>query len=242
MEPCFHSTSKHHLVYNTRGISLPRHISSWNIHSHSSGQARGASSLDQDINTDCCCRCYTPHCTSEIRACRSQSQFRMCGINILHLSCPSQHPTIPSPEQTCSWLSRLVYSFMDPVIIKALRRPNLPYEDLPPLADYDDAEYLTKRSLQVGSCPFRTACIDSVTVQYLDPTIITKRQHVFYALLRIFAREFTIMALLVMLRSVLSFASPIGVKYLLGYAIIKNRFSRLNDMQVSRNWWSGCLF
>ncbi|KAE9402019.1 P-loop containing nucleoside triphosphate hydrolase protein [Gymnopus androsaceus JB14] len=111
-----------------------------------------------------------------------------------------KHPTSPSPEQTCSWLSRLVYSFMDPVIINAYKVPTLPHEDLPPLADYDHAEYLTKRSFR-----------------HLDPTIVIKRQHVFFALVRIFAQELIVMAILTVLMSLLSFVSPIGVRYLLRY-------------------------
>ncbi|KAE9397830.1 P-loop containing nucleoside triphosphate hydrolase protein [Gymnopus androsaceus JB14] len=111
-----------------------------------------------------------------------------------------KHPQVPNPEQTCSLLSRLLFVFLDPIIIKAYFSPNLPYEDLPPLSDTDYAGYLKKKSFR-----------------YLDPTIIVKRRNAFFSLLRVFAKEFTILSVLVVLQSILDFATPIGVKNLLGY-------------------------
>ncbi|KAF9030066.1 P-loop containing nucleoside triphosphate hydrolase protein [Rhodocollybia butyracea] len=111
-----------------------------------------------------------------------------------------KHPREPTPEQTCSLLSRLVFGFMDTVVMKAYRSPSLPYEDLPPLSDYDYAEYLKKRSFR-----------------YLDPTIIVKRRNVFFSLVRVFAMDFTVLSIIVVLQSVLDFATPVGVNMLLGY-------------------------
>ncbi|KAE9384990.1 P-loop containing nucleoside triphosphate hydrolase protein [Gymnopus androsaceus JB14] len=111
-----------------------------------------------------------------------------------------KHPQVPNPEQTCSLLSRLLFVFLDPIIIKAYFSPNLPYEDLPPLSDSDYAGYLKKKSFR-----------------YLDPTIIVKRRSVFFPLVRVFAKEFTVLSVLVVLQSILDFATPIGVKGLLGY-------------------------
>ena len=56
----------------------------------------------------------------------------------------------PSPEQTCSWASLWFYSFMDPTILRAYRLPHLPFDELPPLADYDHAKNLIKRSYPVS--------------------------------------------------------------------------------------------
>ncbi|KAJ4477282.1 hypothetical protein J3R30DRAFT_3657757 [Lentinula aciculospora] len=111
-----------------------------------------------------------------------------------------KHPKPPNAEQTCSILSRLTFAFMDTVIIKAYHSPSLPYDDLPPLADYDHAEYLKKKSFR-----------------HLDPTIVTKRRNAFFSLVRVFTWEFSILSVLVLLQAVLDFATPIGVKNLLGY-------------------------
>ncbi|KAJ3929467.1 MAG: hypothetical protein NXY57DRAFT_1016596 [Lentinula lateritia] len=111
-----------------------------------------------------------------------------------------KHPKTPNPEQTCSILSRLTFAFMDSVIFKAYYSPSLPYEDLPSLADYDHAEYLKKRSFR-----------------HLDPTIVTKRRNAFFSLVRVFTWEFSVLSVLVLLQSVLDFATPVGVKNLLGY-------------------------
>ncbi|PPQ74166.1 hypothetical protein CVT26_006770, partial [Gymnopilus dilepis] len=56
---------------------------------------------------------------------------------------PTTTETEPNPEQTASLFSFMVYSFLDPIIFEASRVPHLPYERLPPLADYDRAGYLT---------------------------------------------------------------------------------------------------
>ncbi|KAE9393212.1 P-loop containing nucleoside triphosphate hydrolase protein [Gymnopus androsaceus JB14] len=111
-----------------------------------------------------------------------------------------EHPKVPSSEQTCSLLSRLTFAFMDSIIMKAYRSQRLWYEDLPPLCDYDYAEYLKQRSFR-----------------YLDPTIVTKRRNIFFSLIRVFAKEFAVLAALVVLQSVLDFATPVVIKNLLGY-------------------------
>ncbi|KAE9400658.1 P-loop containing nucleoside triphosphate hydrolase protein [Gymnopus androsaceus JB14] len=110
------------------------------------------------------------------------------------------NPKIPNPEQTSSLLSWLMYSFMDSVILKAYRSPNLVYEEIPPLSDSDYADYLKKQSFR-----------------YLDPTIVVKRRNAFYSLLLIFRKDYAIISVLLTLQSLLDFATPIGIKNLLGY-------------------------
>ena len=56
-----------------------------------------------------------------------------------------------NPEQTASILSMSVYTFLDGIIWKAYQVPHLPYEELPPLADYDRTKHLVKRSFPVGA-------------------------------------------------------------------------------------------
>ncbi|KAE9406279.1 P-loop containing nucleoside triphosphate hydrolase protein [Gymnopus androsaceus JB14] len=91
-------------------------------------------------------------------------------------------PKVPTPEQTS------YYS------------PNFSYDDLPPLSDYDYADYLTKRNFH-----------------HFDPTIIVKRRNAFFSILRVFAKEIASLSVLVVLQTFLEFTTPIGVKNLLEY-------------------------
>ncbi|OJA20723.1 hypothetical protein AZE42_08491 [Rhizopogon vesiculosus] len=64
------------------------------------------------------------------------------------------HPTeTPHPEQTSSWLSMILYTWLDPIIFKAYRVPHLPQEELPPLADHDYSRNLKKKSFPVPPRP-----------------------------------------------------------------------------------------
>jgi hypothetical protein len=55
----------------------------------------------------------------------------------------------PAPEQTASWASMMMFSFLDPTVALAYRVPHLSFDQLPPLADYDEAHNLVKRSFPV---------------------------------------------------------------------------------------------
>ncbi|KIO02467.1 hypothetical protein M404DRAFT_9898 [Pisolithus tinctorius Marx 270] len=78
---------------------------------------------------------------------------------ILPVMCPTQYipvdPKYPSefphPEQTTSWLSFSLYTWLDPIIVKAQRVTHLARDQLPPLADYDYACNLRKQSFPVIS-------------------------------------------------------------------------------------------
>jgi hypothetical protein len=54
-----------------------------------------------------------------------------------------------NPEQTASWFTFFCFSFLDPIVYSAANTEHLDYEKLPPLADYDAAAFLTKRSFPV---------------------------------------------------------------------------------------------
>ena len=63
-----------------------------------------------------------------------------------------QHPAPkPSPEQTASLLSLLLYSWLDKTILNACYTDHLKLDQLPPLADYDEAHFLAKQSFPVCS-------------------------------------------------------------------------------------------
>jgi hypothetical protein len=53
---------------------------------------------------------------------------------------------MPNPEQISSPLSMMFFFFLDPLIFKARKVPHLAYEQLPPLADYDYAHALKKKT------------------------------------------------------------------------------------------------
>ncbi|KAI8982789.1 multidrug resistance-associated ABC transporter [Trametes punicea] len=127
---------------------------------------------------------------------------------IVPLFCPRQYvPVDPkdpapevNPEQTASIFSMSVYTFLDGIIFKAYRMPHLPWEELPPLADYDYAKNLVKRSFP-----------------YLDPFQVSKQRHIFFGLMKVFRRDYLLLAVLLLIRVAATFASPLGVYRLLDY-------------------------
>ena len=65
-----------------------------------------------------------------------------------HLQKPTEKVNL---EQTAFILSMSVYTFLDGIIWKAYQVPHLPYEELPPLADYDCTKHLVNRLFLVGA-------------------------------------------------------------------------------------------
>ncbi|KAF7976802.1 hypothetical protein HWV62_5660 [Athelia sp. TMB] len=57
----------------------------------------------------------------------------------------------PSPEQTASPLGLVLWTFLDPVVALANRVSRLEVDQLPPLADTDEAKNLTKRAFPIDS-------------------------------------------------------------------------------------------
>ncbi|THU91650.1 ATP-binding cassette transporter [Dendrothele bispora CBS 962.96] len=127
---------------------------------------------------------------------------------VVPLTTPRDHrpvdPNITSklnPEQTASWASLVFYSFLDNVILRAYRSPQLGLEDLPPLADYDDA-----KNLKAGSFP------------YLDAfSSANKTRHIFFGLVTVFRWDYFILAVMSIVEIASSFASPIGINRLLNF-------------------------
>lgn len=89
---------------------------------------------------------------------RSDSDGLLTGLR--------QNPSEPHPEQTASYASWLLFFFMNPLIRKASKMTHLPYEELPPLADYDAIKHLVGESRPL-----------------LDPTQKAKKgQHILWGL------------------------------------------------------------
>ncbi|KAG9104015.1 hypothetical protein FRC06_006095 [Ceratobasidium sp. 370] len=109
-------------------------------------------------------------------------------------------PGIPNPEQTAPLISLILYTFMDPLVWVAYRAPKLEYEQLPPLADYDHAAHLRQRSFT-----------------QLDPFESPKQRHLFWSLMYVFRKEYRIMAIVMTIRALMEFASPLGIRFLLKY-------------------------
>ncbi|TCD68828.1 hypothetical protein EIP91_009695 [Steccherinum ochraceum] len=122
---------------------------------------------------------------------------------------PRQHTPI-DPEDipkdvpltdTASWIAMALHSYNDGVILKANRTDHLKLEDLPPLSDRNFLKNLVVRSYQ-----------------YLDPLVNKSKLHLGLRLiLRVFPRENAEMALLLVVRVLLSFLGPLGINRLLNY-------------------------
>ncbi|KAH9939279.1 uncharacterized protein BXZ73DRAFT_99483 [Epithele typhae] len=103
-------------------------------------------------------------------------------------------------EQTVSYASFLVYTFMGNLIWKAHRVPHLPYEELPPQADYDRIEHLVTRASPE-----------------LDPFQVKKRRHLFFGFMKIFRMDYVAVVILRLIEIGSTFASPIAIYQLLNY-------------------------
>lgn len=118
----------------------------------------------------------------------------------------------PSPEQTASPLSLLLFGFLDATVWKAYRVPHLPLAELPPLADSDHSKNLVRTAFPI---------LDP----YLDDNPATKnsiaRLHthrsLFWGIMSVFRREIIIIILLLVSNNVATLLSPYGLKKLLEY-------------------------
>ncbi|TFY70118.1 hypothetical protein EVJ58_g61 [Rhodofomes roseus] len=109
-------------------------------------------------------------------------------------------PWKPIPEQTSSLLSMMLFLWMDPTVIEAYKVPHLPLDRLPPLADYDSAKHLVKRSFK-----------------RLDPFQVKNQRHLFFGLMSVFRTEYIVLAITLSIQVITAFASPLGIRNLLRY-------------------------
>ncbi|KZT67088.1 P-loop containing nucleoside triphosphate hydrolase protein [Daedalea quercina L-15889] len=107
----------------------------------------------------------------------------------------------PPPEQTASIATLLLYTWLDPTVKLASRVGHLTIDMLPPLADYDDAQNLMKRSLSE-----------------LDPFRVKKKgRHVMWGLLGIFRSDWIVMTFITIFNTATEFISPLSIRYILIY-------------------------
>lgn len=115
---------------------------------------------------------------------------------------PSNPQEEPHPEQVASVLSLLTFQFVDPLIRQASKVESLPYEDLPPMTDYDRAIYLSEKHMTK---------LDPIRRQQKG----LPRRHLFWGVAQTFWKEYLVMAGLMVVKCVMDFASPIGINQLL---------------------------
>ncbi|KAH7100034.1 ATP-binding cassette transporter [Auriculariales sp. MPI-PUGE-AT-0066] len=116
----------------------------------------------------------------------------------------------PTPEQTASPLSFMLYAFLDPLVWAGYWSAHLSYDRLPPLADYDYAQVLRRRAFR-----------------YLDRFATKKRRHVIWGLARIFRSEFLTLSLMMALNVIFSILAPAGLNRLLSYIETGGRDARV---------------
>ncbi|KAI0068093.1 P-loop containing nucleoside triphosphate hydrolase protein, partial [Artomyces pyxidatus] len=113
---------------------------------------------------------------------------------------PQELTLEPHPEQTASILSLATYSYYDPIVLLANRIPHLSQDLLPPIADYDCAENLVQQSFK-----------------HLDVFSGAPKRHFFWGIVRVFAREYVTLAVLLVIKALTDFFGPLGINGLLSY-------------------------
>ncbi|KAH9480813.1 ATP-binding cassette transporter abc4 [Psilocybe cubensis] len=89
---------------------------------------------------------------------------------------------------------------MDPTVRLASKVPHLRHDQLPQLADYDHAQYLT-----------------TTAAKYIDTFSGAKDRHIFFGLIEYLYKEYLVIALCLSLMAASSFATPIGINKTLNY-------------------------
>ncbi|KAF8182307.1 multidrug resistance-associated ABC transporter [Pholiota molesta] len=113
---------------------------------------------------------------------------------------PKNPMPVPNAEQTTSLFSFMVYSFMDPIILMGARTDHLSPDQLPPLCDTDASKHLINKSFP-----------------HVDPFKKLRPRHLFFGLLRVFRRDYTLLALSLTLMSATDFLSPTAIYHILSY-------------------------
>ncbi|KAH9480765.1 ATP-binding cassette transporter abc4 [Psilocybe cubensis] len=124
----------------------------------------------------------------------------------------------PNPEQTASWFSALTYTYMDPLIKLANKVRHLKHDQLPPLADYDCARYLSGRASRFVD-PFPGA---------------RRRRHIFFGLVAFFRYELVIIFVGSVIHALATFVAPIGINRTLRY--LENRDNHTTTASQIKPW------
>ncbi|KAK0220046.1 hypothetical protein IW262DRAFT_1273460 [Armillaria fumosa] len=102
--------------------------------------------------------------------------------------------SVPNPEQTACIISLILYFWLGPVVKVAYHVVHLPYDQLPPLADYDTSKYLKVRSFK-----------------HIDFFAGAKKRHLFWGTMHVFAWGYIAFVLVLVIQLCAEFAAPIGI-------------------------------
>ncbi|KAJ7791217.1 hypothetical protein B0H14DRAFT_3094524 [Mycena olivaceomarginata] len=133
---------------------------------------------------------------------------------VIPLLTPQQY--IPVDPSTASIFSYSFFFFLDHIIFLAYRESQLQEEELYPLCDSDASTHLKKRSFKH---------LDSFSSRKSHP-------HIFFGLMRVFRREFTLLAGIMVLSVLNSFSGPFAMNQLLQYIETQDRDANI----VVRPW------
>ncbi|KAG7091561.1 hypothetical protein E1B28_010588 [Marasmius oreades] len=140
---------------------------------------------------------------------------------------PNKPSPNPNPEQTATLFSLIFFFFLDPLILAASRVTHLTADQLPPLADYDAADYLREK-------------VQKHVPSFNRPDSFVQnrpRRHIFWTLLWLVKYEYLWMMVMVVIFTLGKFAIPVALNQLL-------RFMEANgEPAFIRPWfWVAMLF
>jgi hypothetical protein len=119
-----------------------------------------------------------------------------------------------NPSQTASWMSLLLFGYLDSIVWKAYKMPNIPLTDLPPLADSDHSKYLVRAAFP----HLDPHAEHDVETKSRRSTKQKKRpRHIFFALVQVFRKDIITITFLLLLNNAATLLSPYGLKKLLEY-------------------------
>lgn len=111
----------------------------------------------------------------------------------------------PTPEQTTSVAALIFFTFLDPFIFFAWKRPAVPFDELPPLGDIDMAQYLRHNLLHQ---------LDPLSK---DPRAPKGYRHLGWRIILCWKWEFLLCTVLSGIYTCLEFVAPFAVNRLLAY-------------------------
>lgn len=121
----------------------------------------------------------------------------------------------PSPSQTASPLSLILFNFLNRTIWRAYQMQHLPLSELPPLADSDHSKHLTRIAF-----PHIDPYYDlrSVSMPHgVIPHPSQPHRSILRAVIFIFQKEIIIISFLLLLNTAMTLVSPYGLKRLLEF-------------------------
>ncbi|KAL4247277.1 ATP-binding cassette transporter C [Abortiporus biennis] len=136
------------------------------------------------------------------------SNSLLCGIYVYTSTlalrgelADQQESSVKGGEGTASWFSLMSYSFLDGLVYKAYHTSKLNSDDLPPLVERARTRNLVQRGYK-----------------YLDPLLLSKKQHILKGIIfRVFLIDHIEMSLSLLLYVVFSFAGPLSINRILHY-------------------------